>query len=262
MKVVFFSIVLDGMPWVTFHYPEFRKLAFDWEWHVVEGVAASVKDTQWCRSIPPRLSNDGTTQYLDSLEFDSRVRLYRKKSWQGKVEMVNAPLKNVTEPCLLWEIDSDECWTADQLSKMRRMFIREPTRASAQFFCRYFVGPNIVASTPGAYGNREYDWLRVWRFEPGMRFLTHEPPVLVAADGTTNDDYRFTQAETSHAGLVFDHYAYALRKSVEFKQSYYGHGKYANAVKGWERLQRNQTWPARLSRFFSWVDDEALANRI
>lgn len=258
MKVAFFSIVLDGMPWITFHYPEFRRLSFDWEWHVVEGVAAPVKDTKWCRKIPARLSNDGTTKYLESLNFDPRVKLYKKELWNGKVEMVNAPLKNIKQPCLLWEIDSDECWKADQFSLMRRMFIREPDRSSAQFICRYFVGPDIISISKGSYGNRSYDWLRVWRFNPGMTFVTHEPPVL---DGI-QDDLKFSQEETSRAGLIFDHYAYALRKSVEFKQSYYGHGKYSNAVKKWEALQRNQTWPALLRDFFPWVDDNALVKRL
>ena len=38
MKVYFFTIVLDGMPFITHHLPVFNRLSFDWEWRIVEGV--------------------------------------------------------------------------------------------------------------------------------------------------------------------------------------------------------------------------------
>lgn len=260
MTVVFSTIVLDGLPWLASHWPIFRTLPFKWEYHVVEGVARNVHDTRWCKRIPARLSEDGTTAYLDSISFDKRVHLYRKKMWQGKVEMVNEPLKNIKEPCLLWEIDADEVFTAEQIIRMRSMFIREPERTSAQFFCRYFVGPDIVTTTRGTYGNRDHDWHRVWRYTPGQKFATHEPPVLVGPKGETLPDRRFTQQETADAGLVFDHYAYALRKTVEFKQSFYVGCE--NAVEQWERLQKVQQFPQRLKDHFSWVNDNTEVARL
>lgn len=268
MRVVFLTLALDALPWISFLYPMMRTLPFEWEWHCVEGVAKNILDTSWCKSIPPRLSNDGTTQYLDSIAFDKRVHLYRNKQWQGKVEMVNAPLKNIHEPCLLWEIDSDEIWSAEQIIRMRNMFIQEPHRTSAQFFCRYFVGPEIVTTTRGTYGNRNHDWHRVWRYTPGQKFATHEPPVLVGPKGETLPDRRFTQQETADAGLVFDHYAYALRKTVEFKAKFYGSENnevgymYKNAVKKWEALQANTKWPTRLSRYFLWINDNTEVARL
>src|SRR5687768_18040248 len=123
MTVVFLSIVLDGMPWISVHWPMMRTLPFKWEWHAVEGVAKNIGCTSWCKKIPARLSNDGTTEYLDSISFDKRVHIHRKKLWQGKIDMVNEPLKHIKGPCLLWEIDSDEVWQAEQIVKMRSMFI-------------------------------------------------------------------------------------------------------------------------------------------
>lgn len=260
LKIVFFTIALDAMPWISVHWPMFRTLPFQWEWHCVEGVAKNILDTKWCRAIPPRLSNDGTTAYLDSITFDKRVHIYRNKLWEGKVAMVNAPLKNIYEPCLLWEIDSDEVYAADQIIRMRSMFIREPERTSAQFFCRYFVGPDIVTTTRNSYGNKNYDWHRVWRYEPGQRFITHEPPVMGGPNGERLPNNRFTQKETSDAGLVFDHYAYALRKTVELKQIYYPGCE--NAVAQWEQLQKVRQFPVRLARYFSWVKDHTKVERI
>lgn len=260
MKVHFLTIVLDGQPWVTMHYPVFRRLPFDWHWHVVEGVAENINCTSWCKKIEPRLSNDGTTQYLDSLKFDSRISIYRNLSWKGKLAMVNEPLKHVTDrECLLWQIDADEVWREDQITKMRRIFMSDRSHTSAQFFCRYFVGPNLITEPRGMFGNRNYDWVRVWRFSPGMKFKTHEPPVLSGEKG-----FRFTQQETAAEGLVFDHYAYALESTVAFKQQYYNgkHDNYRNAVESWRALQEVKTFPVRLRKYFRWVDDNVQVRRL
>ena len=55
---------------------------------------------------------------LDGLAADhpDRVVLYRQPPgvfWDGKRAMVNAPLANIDEECLLWQIDADELWTAN-----------------------------------------------------------------------------------------------------------------------------------------------------
>lgn len=259
MTIHFSSIVLDGMPWISFHYPIFRRLTFPWTWSIMEGVAENTKCTSWCKKIPPRLSNDGTTQYLESLRFDPRIKLYQKPLWHGKHEMVNAPLGNIKEDCLLWQVDSDEIWTVEQIEKVRRLFLQHPARNQAFFYCRYFVGPDIVTVGNDSYGNNPDEWLRVWRFKPGMKFLSHEPPKLTIASPRS-----FTRDETHREGLVFDHYAYATEKQLALKQQYYGgnSGLYVNAVEDWKRLQKATIFPCKLRSYLPWVDGKAEAVRI
>jgi len=46
------------------------------------------------------------------------ITVYRKPRdvfWDGKREMVNAPLANINEECLLWQVDADELWTVEQI---------------------------------------------------------------------------------------------------------------------------------------------------
>jgi hypothetical protein len=256
MKVVFLTIALDAMPFITFHYPVFRLLPFEWEWHIVEGVATNTNDTKWCNSIPPRLSNDGTTEYIDSLSFDPNIKVYRSEQWNGKVAMVNEPLKWVVEPCLLVQIDSDEIWTVKQLIALRDLFMANPKKQMGWFYCNYYVGSDLLITTRNTYGNNtEYEWQRAWRYEPGMTFEKHEPPLLQGIDRKQ----AFTHKETERAGLVFQHYAYAIEKQLVFKSQYY---PYPTAVEDWKRLQANRRWPARLSDFFPWVKDDARVQRL
>lgn len=255
MKIHFFTIVLDGMPWITHHLPIFHKLPpeIQWDWTVVEGVADSIKDTAWCRKITPRVSQDGTHEYLHSLEGHPRFRHFWQPLWPGKVAMCNEALASMKEPGLLWEIDCDELWSEIQISSMFSLFDSGIDRNCADFFCRYFVGPNIVVDRiPGTWTNNFATmWRRVWRFEPGMQFASHEPPVIAGQDRMVID-----QRGTEMRGCVFDHYAYVTEAQVMFKEEYYG---YAGALEGWRRLQNNKQWPTLLCRFLPWVKDHTTA---
>ncbi len=34
----FFTIVLNGMPFLRYHLPMLQKLTIPWEWHIAEGI--------------------------------------------------------------------------------------------------------------------------------------------------------------------------------------------------------------------------------
>ncbi len=275
LPVHFFTIVLNGEPFIRYHEDMLARLPFRWHWHVVEGVAALRHDTAWSTATGGRISddihhqgrsNDGTSEYLDDLarRFPGQVTIHRKppgEFWDGKKEMVNAPLPAITEPCLLWQVDSDELWTVEQVSEMRRRFIAEPQRSAAFYWCWYFVGPEKVISTRHNYAqNPGQEWLRTWRFQPGDIWAAHEPPTLVRPrdDGAPPLDIAamdpFTHDETEAAGAVFQHFAYATEAQLGFKESYYG---YAGARARWHGLLA-RTGSGFLADHFGWVKDRTM----
>src|SRR5436305_15177690 len=84
LPVHFFTIVLNGEPFIRYHLDVFRRLPFRWRWHVVEGVASLVRDTAWSVAAGGRidpdahdrgLSADGTTAYLDEIAADEPGRI-------------------------------------------------------------------------------------------------------------------------------------------------------------------------------------------
>ncbi|TWA59788.1 ADP-heptose:LPS heptosyltransferase [Azospirillum brasilense] len=283
LPVHFLTIVLNGDPFIRYHLEMFRQLPFPWHWHIVEGVAELVNDTAWSVThggrVPQHLhrdgrSSDGTTEYLDRIAEaePGRVSVHRKPPgvfWQGKLEMVSAPLAAMTEECLLWQVDADELWTVEQIVRARRMFLESPSRTAALYLCHFFVGPSLVLDRLDGYGNhRSYEWLRTWRYRPGDYWQSHEPPRLVRPQpegavvelGAANP---FLHEETAAAGLVFQHFAYATREQVAFKEVYYG---YDGAVGRWESLQaagRSVGGGALpLRDFFLWVTDAATVTRV
>jgi glycosyltransferase involved in cell wall biosynthesis/cyclopropane fatty-acyl-phospholipid synthase-like methyltransferase len=277
LPIHFFTIVLNGEPFIHYHIEVFKQLPFQWHWHVVEGVAELKHDTAWSIELGGHIadelhrngrSNDGTTEYLDALkrQYPENITLYRKPAgvfWDGKREMVKAPLANINEECLLWQVDVDELWTLQQICTARQMFVNNPDKTAAWYWCWYFVGENLVISTRNCYAqNPQQEWLRTWRFKPGMVWEAHEPPRLV--EPLLNGQWRnvaavnpFLHDETEKQGLVFQHFAYVTINQLQFKEKYYG---YKNAVSQWLGLQAQSQFPILLRQHLAWVQDETAVN--
>lgn len=257
MRLEIVTIVLDGMPWITHHLPTFNRLSIDWRWTIAHGVSQNLKDTSWMQPQLPRLSNDGTTEYLSLIANHPRVRVLERKMWLGKTSQINACLEGVAAPAAILQVDADEVWTASQIEAIASLL---ETRAAPgefdrmQFWCRYFLGPNIVAVGHGnSYGCRNAEWMRAWIMrDDQQRFTTHEPPVF-----DNNRGQMMSRDATREHGLIFDHFAYATKRQLEFKERVYN---YRGAVAGWESLQKNDVWPAKLKLFMPWVDDSAVAD--
>lgn len=272
LSIHFFTIVLNGEPFIRHHIEVFKQLPFKWHWHIIEGVADLKHDTAWSLGNGGRVtdeihcngrSNDGTTEYIDELArlYPENVTLHRKPKgvfWDGKREMVNAPLANINEECLLWQVDADELWTVEQILTARQMFINNPEKTAAFYWCWYFVGENLVISTRNCYAqNPQQEWLRTWRYKPGAIWAAHEPPRL--AEPSPNGQWRdvaavnpFLHEETEQLGLIFQHFAYVTPNQLRFKEQYYG---YTNAASQWMELQAQTQFPVLLRQYFPWVQD-------
>jgi len=272
LPIHFFTIVLNGKPFIKYHIDIFKQLPFNWHWHIVEGVADLKNDTAWSAKLGGQitqdihhngLSIDGTTEYLDELVklYPDNITVYRKIEgdfWDGKLEMVNAPLTHINEECLLWQVDVDELWTAEQINRARHAFIENPDKTAAFYWCHYFVGENLIISSRNCYAqNPQQEWLRTWRYKPGYVWAAHEPPILVEP---LPDSQRqniaainpFSHDETEAQGLIFQHFAYVTEEQLQFKEQYYG---YANATSQWKMLQQQSHFPILLRNYFPWVQD-------
>lgn len=253
MKLHVVTITLDGMPWLPCIFSTLQGLrGLDWVWHVSHGAAAPVGCTDWCNPLPAGLSTDGTTEFLTGLRRHPRVRLYESTLWQGKLPMVNAGMGEVSEGDLVFEMDSDELWTPEQVELAAHMFRVRPDAGGAQFACRYFVGPNLILRGSG-YGNKPNEWRRMWRAHKGFKFTKHEPPEVGVSVNYMNPQ------ELANLGLVFDHYAYATEKQVRFKETYYG---YKGAVAQWRALQACQEFPTTARRWLPWIKDDVEVVRV
>lgn len=248
------TIVLNGMPWIARQEETLSRLSIPWSWNIVHGIADPVADTSWCKPLG-EVADDGTLNWLSTMARHPAVKMCAGRRWPGKTAQINWALNQFTAPGLLLQLDADEMWTTAQLETMVRLFEAYSWATHAAFASRLFVGPRRVVTHPGAYGNRwSYEWHRAWRFTPGQKFITHEPPVLEG----TRPERILGHAFTACAGLVFDHMSYATHQQVAFKEVYYG---YPGAVAGWQKLQAMRG-PVDLRGVLPWVTDHALSYEI
>jgi len=248
-----FTLALDAIDFLPWQLETFEALERPWTWHIVTGVADNVADTKWCAKIAPRLSRDGTEEWLAKHAKHPNIRISRRQLWPGKTAMCNAATSKINEDCVLMQIDADEIWTAGQIEKICKLY-ESGSYDRIRFLCRYFVGENLFVSSNCGWGNKPGEWSRSWLFRPGMFFTCHEPPVL---EGCGRRE--MSREESSRHGLVFDHLAYVMEHQVAFKEKYY---KYAGAVDGWRRLQAQTKFPCSLKQFLPWVDDGTMVDKI
>lgn len=256
MKLVVFTIVKNGMPFIPTIFFNLQATKLDWRWIVAEGSSANTHCTSWCRAQESGLSADGTSEFLDMISSHPRVTILRNEMWDGKLSMCNACLSQINEPCVLIQMDCDELWRPDALEQLVQSFHYDPYVKMGIVKCRYFLGVNIVATSKSGYGNNPGEWLRIWRFTPGDKFESHEPPRLkqAAAGSCLNPDW------LAMDGIAFDHYAWWSENQAAYKEQFYG---YPAALQCWRNLQSNPVWPVKdLRQFLPWVGQNASADKL
>jgi hypothetical protein len=164
---------------------------------------------------------------------------WRHSPWDGKISMIARALEGV-EDGVVMQVDSDEIWQAWQLERIYWLMMQQPAATAARFACRYWVGPSKLLTSTTGWARGDLEWLRAWRWGPGMRFLRHEPPIVTGFDRCVSIE------STEAAGLVFDHFAYTHEQQIAMKQDYYG---YHGLVDAWHRLQATPG-PVNLQEFF------------
>lgn len=252
-KLIVLTLVLDGEPFIEKHFDILEKSGLDYTWLIVEGQAAPTRDTSWCKPMPPRVSQDGTHEYVSALAKANRGKVihFHKPRWENKTAMCNEAMRSVREGGVLLQVDSDEIWTPYQLVKIVEQFDSDPALQRIQFHCKYFLGNDIVVTDPASLNS---EWIRAWKFRRGMLFDRHEPPTLAGNLGKV-----MMGSESHKLGLVFDHFSYATEAQVAYKEKFYG---YSGAVDGWKRLQLNQRWPAKVKDFLPWSAESTYANKV
>lgn len=251
MKLHVLTIAFNAMPFLPRIYEALMGYRGEWSWHIVEGPSNNGGSTRWCKPQTPGSSADGTMQFLMGIR-DARVSILHGRLWGSKDGMVNA-LIEYGEPGILLQVDADELWTPQQLHDLVALFEINKKAMRAVFRCNYWVGPSIRVIPSTDPNNR---WLRAWRYEPGMTFDSHEPPVLAGNKGEA-----IPADVTARCGLVFDHMSYCTADQVRRKCVFYGAG-YEDGLDGWHALQRNTKWPTELRKWLPWCPPGVMAERI
>lgn len=230
--------VLNGMLFLPHHYRIFKKLTIPWQWHIVEGLAAPENCTSWCAWPSDKwhknyLSADGTTEYLDEIVQDKRIRVYRPKDkyWHGKIQMVNAPLVASIPPhSVLHEMATDEFWSVQQLTEIYERFMTGDV-GEAWYHAICYAGPNVRYSGLVPPPGKTWQFNRTFHYA-GYPHITHEP-ISIPFDGKI-----LTHEYTKDRNWILYHFHLVSQEQVDFKEEY--HVKYQGEFKRWWAMANSE----------------------
>ena len=122
----------------------------------------------------------------------------------------------------LWQVDIDEFYLADDMRRVLEMLACDPEITSVSFHQRTFWGsPDIeVHGWPLRRGADEYH--RLFKWAPGYRYVTHQPPTVVDAIGRDLRGLKWIRAsDMARRGIHLYHYSLLFPWQVDQKTRIY-----------------------------------------
>lgn len=126
----------------------------------------------------------------------------------------------------LWQVDIDEFYKPEDMRQVLRMLSETPRVSAVSFVQRTFWGsPQYLADCwELRRGARNYH--RLFKWGPGYRYVTHEPPTVVDEMGRDLRTLSWIRAEDmAKRGIFLFHYSLLFPWQVEQKARIYGDEK-------------------------------------
>lgn len=123
-------------------------------------------------------------------------------------------------PDYLLQVDADEVWTQESLINLESL-LRSKSPISVGIHSHSFVGgfDRVISG----FEEKTDNFLRVFKWENGCKFVTHRPPTIAYRDGSRTCGT--THIDSDEARDLFDismcHYSYVWPSQVKSKIEYY-----------------------------------------
>ncbi len=186
--------------------------------HEILIVEGSCPQARWDAN-PDGISTDHTLDIISNYpDVNNKIKLVASQAWEHKNEMVNAYIPYVTGN-YLFQVDSDEIWSEDSLNGICKLLQKRPNIDCMEFIPFQFWHNFETILIEGHWTS---PFMRLFRFEQGAKWLSHEPPILLKplAQGGAYNDKRINA--TIEAGITFFHYSYLVESQARWKATFFG----------------------------------------
>jgi FkbM family methyltransferase len=232
-KITFGIIVLNGEPFTRYLLRSLYPFAH--EIIAVEGAAPGAHNI----ASPDGHSRDGTLAELRRFKAeedpDGKITVVTAEDeghpagwWPGeKHEQSRAYAKRATGN-YLWQVDVDEFYRAEEMSRVIDMLRGDPTIDAVTFKQITFWG-GLHYKVDGWYLRRGATYYhRLFKWGPGYEYATHRPPTVFDADRRELRTGNWLRGEDlAEQGINLYHYSLLLPKQVIEKCDYYGNAAWA-----------------------------------
>jgi len=166
-------------------------------------------------------SSDSTLEILNDFNDPDRKLRFVSGKYSEKDEQFQSALNLMTsDPDYLLQVDADEVWTEKALQGLSNL-LKERKPVSVGVHSHTFVGgfDRVI----GGFEEKTDNFIRVFKWEKGCKFVTHRPPTIAYSDGNRT---RFrNHVDSDEARNYYDvsmcHYSYVWPSQVKSKIEYY-----------------------------------------
>jgi hypothetical protein len=226
-RITFGIIVLNGEPFTRYCLRSLYPFA-----HQIIVVEGGHPDTR-AVATPDGHSVDGTLDALhrfkaeedplDKLEIVTRDGFWPKTDELGRhrTHQSRAYAERATGD-YLWQVDIDEFYRPEEMRRVLALLRDRPNVSAVSFRTRAFWGrPEYVADSWALRrGARDFD--RLFKWGPGYRYVTHEPPTVVDERGRNLRNLDWLRGhDMASRGIFLYHYSLLFPWQVEQKVRIY-----------------------------------------
>lgn len=166
-------------------------------------------------------STDLTLEIIHNFHDPDRKIKLISSSYSEKDEQFSAALSLMSKsPDYLLQVDSDEVWSEKSLLGLKNL-LNDRKPISVGVHSNTFVGGFDRVIT--GFEEKTDNFLRVFKWEDGCRFITHRPPTIAYADGSMTRGR--THVDSDQARDFYEvsmcHYSYVWPSQVKSKIEYY-----------------------------------------
>jgi len=226
-KITFGIIVLNGEPFTRYCLRSLYPFAH--EIIVVEGGHENALDV----STPDGHSTDGTLETLyrfkEEEDPEDKVQIVvRDGPWPQKDELGNSKTPQSRAYAeratgdYLWQVDIDEFYRPEEMRRVLGMLSADPAISAVSFNVYPFWGGFDYVSDGWYWRRKGITFHRLFRWGPGYRYVTHQPPTV--ADGLGRDlrDLKWVSGDVmARHGIRLYHYDHVFPHQVRTKALFY-----------------------------------------
>lgn len=219
-------IVHNGEPFIKYNLENLYPVAH--EILIVEGAVEKFRHA----STPDGHSLDRTIDIIRRFpDPEGKIKLIQRDGfWPEKTEMSNAYMEVCTGD-YIWQVDVDEFYKKEDVARVIKVLSDNPEVSRVDIktinFWRGFRA--VMQGASYVFGADEF--IRIFRYRPGYRYLTHRPPTVMDGSGKEVMHEQVIRAKElfEKHGVCIYHYSYVFPEGVKNKSDYYaqmgwGHG--------------------------------------
>lgn len=226
-KITFGIIVLNGEPFVRYCLRSIYPFAY--EIIVVEGGHEDAKSV--CTSDGHSIDTTLDTLYKFKKEEDLENKLtivthtgfWPKKDELGRCR--TAQSKAYAERATgdyLWQIDIDEFYKYEDMVNIIKMLNNDPSITAISFKQKSFWGGIDYLSESYALLRNKGGWNRLFKWNAGYQYITHEPPTVADEKGVDLHQKHWVSGEDmTRKNIYMYHYSLLFPWQVEQKLKVY-----------------------------------------